>query len=95
MSINPDDLEGSTFSVTNLGMYGVEAFTPIINQPNMGILGINAIQKKPVVVDDEIVIRPMMNLSLTVDHRIVDGAVAAAFLRTLKQRIEMPALLLL
>lgn len=95
MSINPDDLDGSTFSVTNLGMYGVEAFTPIINQPNMGILGINAIQKKPVVVDDEIVIRPMMNLSLTVDHRIVDGAVAAAFLRTLKQRIEMPALLLL
>ncbi len=95
MSINPDLLEGSTFSITNLGMFGMEAFTPIINQPNSAILGINAIQKKPVVVADEIVIRPMMNLSLTADHRIVDGAVAARFLQTLQQRIEQPALLFL
>lgn len=95
MSINPDLLEGSTFSVSNLGMFGMESFTPIINLPNAAILGINAIQKKPVVVDDEIVIRPMMNLSLTADHRIVDGALAAQFLKTLKERIEQPALLLL
>lgn len=95
MSIDPDLLEGSTFSVTNLGMFGMEAFTPIINQPNLAILGINAIQKKPVVVEDEIVIRPMMNLSLTADHRIVDGAVAAQFLKTLVERIEQPALLFL
>ncbi len=95
MSINPDLLEGSTFTLSNLGMFGMEAFTPIINQPNVAILGINAIIKKPVVVDDEITIRPMMNLSLTADHRIVDGAVAAQFLKTLKERIEQPALLLL
>lgn len=95
MSINPDDLEGSTFSVTNLGMFGMESFTPIINQPNMAILGINAIRKIPVVVDDEVVVRPVMSLSLTADHRIVDGAVAAKFLQDLKARIEQPALLFL
>lgn len=94
-TLNPDELEGSTFSITNLGMYGIESFTPIINQPNVAIIGINAIVKEAVVVEDAVQIRPMMKLSLTVDHRIVDGAVAAMFLSDLKKRIETPALLLL
>lgn len=94
-TLSPDELEGSTFSITNLGMYGIESFTPIINQPNVAIIGINAIVKEAVVVEDAVQIRPMMKLSLTVDHRIVDGAVAALFLSDLKKRIETPALLLL
>ncbi len=95
MTLDPDELEGSTFSVTNLGMFGMESFTPIINQPNVAILGINAIRKVPVVVNDEVVVRQVMSLSLTADHRVVDGAVAAQFLQDLKARIEQPALLFL
>jgi pyruvate dehydrogenase E2 component (dihydrolipoamide acetyltransferase) len=95
MSINPDLLEGSTFSITNLGMYGIESFTPIINQPNVAILGVNAIEEKHIIRADEVLIRPMMKLSLTADHRIVDGAVAAQFLKKLKERLEQPALLFL
>lgn len=94
--ISPDDLAGSTFTVTNLGMFGTESFTPIINQPNVAILGINAIRKIPVVTkDDCIEIRSVMALSLTVDHRVVDGAMAAQFLAALKETMETPSLLLL
>jgi pyruvate dehydrogenase E2 component (dihydrolipoamide acetyltransferase) len=91
----PDELTGGTFTISNLGMYGIESFTPIINQPEVAILGVNAIHKEPVVVNDEFVIKPMMNLSLTADHRVVDGAVAAEFLAKLKKYIENPCLLLL
>ncbi|MBP7278143.1 MAG: 2-oxo acid dehydrogenase subunit E2 [Sedimentibacter sp.] len=91
----PDELTGGTFTISNLGMYGIESFTPIINQPEVAILGVNAIHKEPVVVNDEVVIKPMMNLSLTADHRVVDGAVAAEFLAKLKKYIENPCLLLL
>lgn len=76
-------------------MFGIESFTPIINQPEVAILGVNTINKEPVVINDEIVIKPMMNLSLTADHRVVDGAVAAEFLAKLKEYIEKPGLLLL
>jgi pyruvate dehydrogenase E2 component (dihydrolipoamide acetyltransferase) len=91
----PDELSGGTFTISNLGMYGIESFTPIINQPEVAILGVNTINKEPVVVNDEVVIKSMMNLSLTADHRVVDGAVAAEFLATLKVYIEKPGLLLL
>jgi len=91
----PDELSGGTFTISNLGMYGIESFTPIINQPEVAILGVNAINKEPVVVDDQVLVKPMMNLSLTADHRVVDGAVAAEFLAKLKEYIEKPGLLLL
>jgi pyruvate dehydrogenase E2 component (dihydrolipoamide acetyltransferase) len=89
-----DLLSGGTFSITNLGMFGIESFTPIINQPEVAILGVNAIQETPVVIDGEVVIRPLMRLSLVADHRVVDGSVAAAFLSKLKTTLEKPALLL-
>lgn len=93
--LTPDELNGGTFTISNLGMYGIESFSPIINQPEVAILGVNAIIKEPVAVNDEVVIKPMMNLSLTTDHRVVDGAVAAEFLAKLKEYIEKPGLLLL
>ena len=93
--LTPDDLSGGTFTISNVGMYGVESFTPIVNQPEVAILGVNAINDEVKVVNGEITIRPMMNLSLTADHRVVDGAVAAAFLARLKEYTEKPGLLLL
>ena len=75
-------------------MYGIESFTPIINQPEVAILGVNTIEDKVVVVDGEICVRPILNLSLTADHRVVDGSVAAQFLQRLKKLIECPALAL-
>ncbi len=90
----PDELSGGTFTVTNLGMFGIESFTAIINKPEAGILAVGKMEKQPAVRDDQIVIRPLMQLSLTYDHRIVDGAPAAAFLSRIKQLLETPALLL-
>lgn len=89
--LKPDDISGGTFTVTNLGMYGIENFTAIINTPETGILAVGAIVKTPVVNEkDEIVIKPMMELSLTYDHRVVDGAPAAEFLLAVKKYIESP-----
>ncbi|MFB0545692.1 MAG: dihydrolipoamide acetyltransferase family protein [Anaerolineae bacterium] len=93
--ISPDDLTGGTFTLTNLGMYEIDAFTPIINLPECAILGVGRIVAKPVVHDGEIVVRQMMYLSLSFDHRLVDGAPAARFLQRLKQLIERPYLMLL
>jgi pyruvate dehydrogenase E2 component (dihydrolipoamide acetyltransferase) len=90
----PDDLTGGTFTITNLGMYEVDAFTPIINLPEVAILGVGRIKEQPVVVDGEIVVRKMMWLSLTFDHRIIDGAPAARFLQRIKQMVEQPYLVL-
>jgi len=90
----PDDLTGGTFTITNLGMHEVDAFTPIINLPEAAILGVGRIQPKPVVRDGEIVVRQMWTLSLTFDHRVVDGAPAARFLQRIKQLVENPYLLL-
>jgi pyruvate dehydrogenase E2 component (dihydrolipoamide acetyltransferase) len=90
----PDDLSGGTFTITNLGMHEIDAFTPIINLPEAAILGVGRIQAKPVVRDGEIVVRQMWTLSLVFDHRVVDGAPAARFLQRIKQLVENPYLLL-
>lgn len=91
----PADIEDGTFSLTNAGGYGALNSTPIISQPQVAILGIHAIQKRPVVRDNQIVIREMMNMGLSFDHRLIDGHYAVQFLRTLIGYIEEPELLLL
>lgn len=93
-TLSPDDLQGGTFTVSNLGMFGIEEFTPIINAPQVAILGVGKMIDKPVVWNGEITIRPQMKLSLSFDHRALDGAEAAEFLQDLKQTIEQPMLLL-
>ena len=90
-----DDLTGGTFTITNGGTFGSMFSTPIINPPQVGILGMHAIKKKPVVIDDEVVIRPMMYLALTYDHRLVDGGEAVQFLVRIKDFIEDPQKLLI
>jgi pyruvate dehydrogenase E2 component (dihydrolipoamide acetyltransferase) len=89
-----DDLTGGTFTITNLGMYEIDAFTPIINLPEAAILGAGRIHAKPVVRDDQVVVRQMWTLSLVFDHRLVDGAPAARFLQRIKGLVENPLLLL-
>ena len=93
--IKPEDLQGGTFTISNGGVYGSLLSTPIVNPPQSGILGLHSIQKRPVVVDNEIVIRPMMYVALTYDHRIVDGREAVQFLITIKEVLEEPARLFL
>ena len=88
--LTPAEMSGSTFTVSNLGMFGVDNFTSIINQPNSAILSVGGIKQKPVVKNGEIVVGNVMNLTLSCDHRTIDGAVGAAFLNTLKQFIENP-----
>jgi len=83
-----EELTGGTFTLTNLGMYGVEFFTPIINPPEAAILGVGKIAEKPVVINGRVEVKPIMMLSLSYDHRIVDGAPAAAFLLKVKEKIE-------
>jgi pyruvate dehydrogenase E2 component (dihydrolipoamide acetyltransferase) len=87
-TISLDETRGSTFTISNLGMFGVETFTPIINPPETAILGVGKVAEKPVVVNQQIIIRSMMPLSLSFDHRVVDGAVAAQFLSRVKQILE-------
>ncbi len=86
-TINPDDLTGSTFTVTNLGTLGIESFTPVLNAPEVGILGVCAIQPKPVMVGEEIRFIPHMGLSLTFDHCATDGTPAARFLAALRDKL--------
>jgi len=88
--LTKEELTGGTFTVTNLGMYGVEFFTPIINPPEAAILGVGKIVEKPVVVDGKVEVKPLMTLSLSYDHRIVDGAPAAKFLQKIKHYMESP-----
>ena len=94
MKLKPDEMSGSTFTISNIGMYGVDSFNPIINQPNSAILGVCATVDKPVVRDGQIVIRPMMNLCLTIDHRLVDGLAGAKFMQDLKKLLENPIMML-
>ena len=94
-TIGMEELTGGTFTITNGGIFGSMMSTPILNQPQSAILGMHAIQKRPMVVDDEIVVRPMMYLALTYDHRIVDGKDSVQFLVTIKQLLEDPGRLLL
>ena len=86
--LKPEDVQESTFSITNPGTFGGLMGLPIINQPNVAILGIGAIQKRPVIIDDAIAIRSMVYLTLSYDHRVVDGAVAHQFMRRVKERLE-------
>ena len=83
----PDDLSGGTFTITNLGGFGVEGFTPIINPPEMAILGVGRIIEKLVILDGKVAQRSMMTLSLTFDHRLVDGAPAARFLQAITEKL--------
>jgi len=90
--LTPNDFADGTFTVTNLGAYGsVDFFTPIINPPQAGILGIGRIRETPTAVNGNIEIRPMIGLSLTYDHRIIDGAVAAEFMKVFMALLENPA----
>ncbi len=94
-SIGMDELTGGTFTITNGGIFGSMMSTPILNQPQSAILGMHNIQKRPMVVDDEIVVRPMMYLALTYDHRIIDGKDSVQFLVAIKELLEDPGRLLL
>ncbi len=94
-TIAVDDLQGGTFTITNGGIFGSLLSTPILNPPQSGILGMHAIKKRPVVVDDQIVIRPMMYLALSYDHRLIDGREAVSFLVRVKECIENPERLML
>jgi 2-oxoglutarate dehydrogenase E2 component (dihydrolipoamide succinyltransferase) len=94
-ALTMDDLTGGSFSITNGGVFGSLLSTPILNAPQSAILGMHKIQERPVVVDGQIVVRPMMYLALTYDHRIVDGRDAVQFLVAVKDALEDPARLLL
>jgi 2-oxoglutarate dehydrogenase E2 component (dihydrolipoamide succinyltransferase) len=94
-SLNVEELQGGTFTITNGGVFGSLLSTPIVNPPQSGVLGMHAIQDRPVAINGQIVIRPMMYVALTYDHRIVDGREAVTFLRRIKEIIEDPARLLL
>jgi pyruvate dehydrogenase E2 component (dihydrolipoamide acetyltransferase) len=92
--LRSEDLENGTFTISNLGMYGVERFTAVLNPPQAGILAVGAIEERPVVVEGDLEIQPGMHMTLTVDHRSVDGATASEFLRTVKSLLEEPGLAL-
>jgi 2-oxoglutarate dehydrogenase E2 component (dihydrolipoamide succinyltransferase) len=90
-----EELQGGTFTITNGGIYGSLLSTPIINPPQSGVLGMHAIQERPIALNGQVVIRPMMYVALTYDHRIVDGREAVTFLKRLKEAIENPARMLI
>jgi hypothetical protein len=82
--LQPDEYTGATFSVSNLGMFGIHEFTAIINPPEAGILAVGGIEETPVVVDGEVVVRPRMKVTMSCDHRVIDGAQGSRYLQTLK-----------
>jgi pyruvate dehydrogenase E2 component (dihydrolipoamide acetyltransferase) len=92
--LKPEEFTGSTFSVSNLGMFGIDQFTAIINPPEAGILAIGAVEEKPVVIDGQIVVRPRMRVTMSCDHRVIDGATGARFLQTVRRLIQNPLLLI-
>ena len=92
--LRTEDLDGGTFTISNLGMYGVEHFTAVLNPPQAGILAVGAIEERGIVVDGDLEIQPRMNMTLTIDHRSVDGATASEFLATVKSFLEEPGLAL-
>lgn len=93
--ITLNDLQGGTFTISNGGVYGSLLSTPIVNPPQSGVLGMHAIQDRPIAINGAVVIRPMMYLALTYDHRIVDGKEAVTFLRRIKEVVENPSRMLL
>jgi pyruvate dehydrogenase E2 component (dihydrolipoamide acetyltransferase) len=86
----PDEYTGATFSVSNLGMFGIHEFTAIINPPEAGILAVGGIEEMPVVVDGQVVVRPRVRVTMSCDHRVIDGAQGSRFLQTLKSMLEEP-----
>lgn len=93
--LTPEEYTGSTFSISNLGMFGIDQFTAIINPPEAGILAIGAVESKPVVVDGQVVVRQRMRVTMSCDHRVIDGATGAKFLQTVRRYIEHPLLLVI
>jgi pyruvate dehydrogenase E2 component (dihydrolipoamide acetyltransferase) len=93
--LTPNDYQGSTFTISNLGAWGIEQFTAIINPPNVAILAIGAATPQPVVIDGQVVIRDRMKVTMSCDHRVVDGALGAEYLRTLRSYLEQPVRLVL
>jgi len=91
--LKPDEYTGSTFSVSNLGMFGIDHFTAIINPPEAGILAIGGIEQRPVVVEGNVVVRRKLRVTMSCDHRVIDGASGAKFLQTLRRLLELPLLL--
>ena len=90
-----DEMTGGTFTITNGGVYGSLLSTPILNPPQSAILGMHKIQQRPVAIDGQVVVRPMMNLALSYDHRLIDGKDAVRFLVAIKELVEDPAKILL
>ncbi len=93
--LSPDELTGGTFTISNGGVFGSLMSTPIVNPPQSGVLGMHAIQERPIALNGEVVVRPMMYVALTYDHRIVDGREAVTFLKRIKEAVETPARMLL
>src|SRR5206468_11621545 len=93
--ITINDLQGGTFTITNGGVFGSLLSTPIVNPPQSGILGMHTIQKRPVAVDEQVVVRPMMYVALSYDHRLIDGREAVSFLVRVKECVEAPERILL
>jgi len=93
--LQPDEYTGSTFSVSNLGMFAIDEFTAVINPPEAGILAVGAVALRPAVQDGQLVARRRLRVTMSCDHRVIDGATGAAFLRTLKQMLENPLAMLL
>jgi pyruvate dehydrogenase E2 component (dihydrolipoamide acetyltransferase) len=92
--LKPEEYTGSTFSVSNLGMFGIHEFTAIINPPEAGILAVGGVEETPVVVDGEVVVRPRVRITMSCDHRVIDGATGARFLQTLRSMLEEPTAIL-
>ena len=92
--LTAEDMDDGTFTISNLGMFGVESFTAVLNPPQAAILAVGATEDRPIARDGELAVRPTMTMTLTVDHRAVDGAPAADFLRTVKAMLELPGLAL-
>ena len=93
--LQPDEYTGATFSISNLGMFGIKEFTAIINPPEAGILAVGGAAPMPVVRDGEIVVRNIMTVTMSCDHRVIDGATGAKFLQTFKQMLEQPGMMLI
>jgi len=91
----PDEYMGATFSISNLGMFGIQEFTAVINPPEAGILAVGAMEERPVVVDGQVVVQPRMRITMSCDHRVIDGAMGARFLATLRGMLEEPAAILI
>ena len=93
--LKPEEYTGSTFSISNLGMFGIEEFTAVINPPEAGILAVGGVEERPVVKDGQVTVRPRMRMTMSCDHRVIDGATGARFLQTLKGFLEEPAAILI